>query len=91
MEEEETPRRPTQKWIKLNVGGRRFVCSQTTITKDTSSALAKMFSWDEVMEPSCVDEKGYYLLDRDPKVSVTLYLRFNFLLIKYFGLYSISA
>ena len=61
------------KKIKLNVGGKIFVTTIQTLTKDPDSMLASMFSGRFPMTP---DEDGSFFIDRDPK-----YFRFilNFL------------
>ncbi|KAM9957002.1 hypothetical protein ACTFIR_003739 [Dictyostelium discoideum] len=50
-------------WISLNVGGRIFSTTRSTIIRDKDSMLAKMFSesWD-----SAKDINGAYLIDRSP-------------------------
>ncbi|EGC34912.1 hypothetical protein DICPUDRAFT_98057 [Dictyostelium purpureum] len=50
-------------WVSLNVGGRIFSTTRTTILRDKESMLAKMFSesWD-----SAKDINGAYLIDRSP-------------------------
>lgn len=61
------------KKIKLNVGGKIFVTTIQTLTKDPDSMLASMFSGRFDMTP---DEDDAFFIDRDPK-----YFRFilNFL------------
>eukprot|EP01027_Heterolobosea_sp_BB2_P009921 GEZU01014604.1.p1 GENE.GEZU01014604.1~~GEZU01014604.1.p1 ORF type:complete len:207 (-),score=47.40 GEZU01014604.1:104-724(-) len=54
-----------QKKLKLNVGGTRFETTLTTLTSDTESMLAAMFSGRYNMEP---DEDGEYFIDRDGSV-----------------------
>lgn len=51
-------------WVKVNVGGKIFVTTRGTLTRDSSSMLAKMFGaqWS-----SAVDDTGAYLLDRSPE------------------------
>lgn len=51
-------------WVTLNVGGRIFSTTRSTLTKDTSSMLAKMFGegWQ-----STTDANGSYLIDRTPE------------------------
>ncbi|KAF6209131.1 hypothetical protein GE061_014875 [Apolygus lucorum] len=57
-------------WVTLNVGGRYFTTSRSTlINKEPSSMLARMFAEREgglYMSPSNVDSKGAYLIDRSP-------------------------
>lgn len=52
------------KWITLNVGGRLFSTTRSTLTnKEPNSMLARMFG-QEGMTPSDTDETGAYLVDR---------------------------
>uniref|UniRef100_A0A0A9YV15 BTB/POZ domain-containing protein KCTD9 n=2 Tax=Lygus hesperus TaxID=30085 RepID=A0A0A9YV15_LYGHE len=57
-------------WVTLNVGGKYFTTSRSTlINKEPSSMLARMFAEREgglYMSPSNVDSKGAYLIDRSP-------------------------
>ncbi|XP_024083595.1 BTB/POZ domain-containing protein KCTD9 isoform X2 [Cimex lectularius] len=57
-------------WITLNVGGKYFTTSRSTlVSKEPNSMLARMFAEREsgyFMSPSNVDEKGAYLIDRSP-------------------------
>ncbi|KAK6632834.1 hypothetical protein RUM43_012573 [Polyplax serrata] len=59
-----------QDWVKLNVGGRIFTTSRSTlVTKEPTSMLARMFAQDDdsyLMTPSDLDENGAYLIDRSP-------------------------
>lgn len=72
-------------WMKLNVGGEVMTTTRTTLTKDKSSVLYKMFSlpsqedllsssgqyWNPDLCPR--DESGAFFLDCDPKfVSLVL-------------------
>jgi len=61
-------------WITLNVCGRMFTTTRSTVTKDPDSMLLKMFGSDW---NSKQDSRDAYLLDRSPKYfSVILeYLR----------------
>lgn len=58
-------------WITLNVGGKYFVTSKSTLTsKEPESMLARMFAEDNdgyYFIPSTVDKNGAYLIDRSPK------------------------
>lgn len=56
-----------ERWIKLNVGGKTFLTSTSTLLKNENSMLARMFSPDIKMNPSNVDEHGAYLIDRSPE------------------------
>eukprot|EP01132_Coremiostelium_polycephalum_P004089 gene4089-5117_t len=53
----------SNEWVTLNVGGRLFSTTRSTLLKDRESMLAKMFSdnWD-----STRDSNGCYLIDRSP-------------------------
>ena len=56
-------------WVHLNVGGRRFSTTITTLTQtDGNSMLARMFLEDtgNVRWRSTMDETGAYLIDRSP-------------------------
>jgi hypothetical protein len=48
--------------IKLNVGGCKYETSLNTLTSDTNSMLANMFSGRHLVKPN---DKGYYFIDRD--------------------------
>lgn len=53
------------KWITLNVGGRLFSTTRSTLTnKEPNSMLARMFGQEGSMTPSDTDESGAYLIDR---------------------------
>ncbi|CAK1594511.1 unnamed protein product [Parnassius mnemosyne] len=58
-------------WITLNVGGRHFTTSRSTLlTKEPLSMLARMFADDNnmyLMTPSATDTTGAYLIDRSPE------------------------
>lgn len=57
--------RIAEDWITLNVGGRCFTTSKSTLTaKEPNSMLARMFS--DLFTPSNIDAKGAYLIDRSP-------------------------
>lgn len=57
-------------WITLNVGGKYFTTSRSTLTsKEPTSMLARMFAETEgnyLFIPSNVDANGAYLIDRSP-------------------------
>eukprot|EP01133_Synstelium_polycarpum_P011992 gene11992-14008_t len=59
-----TETRHENEWVTLNVGGRMFSTTRSTLLKDKDSMLAKMFgeSWD-----STKDSNGSYLIDRSPE------------------------
>lgn len=58
-------------WITLNVGGRLFTTSRSTLlAKEPLSMLARMFADDNnvyLMNPSVMDANGAFLIDRSPK------------------------
>lgn len=61
-------RRSSTDWVKLNVGGQLFYTSRTTLlNSDPESMLARMFSPNSNLHPSCIDSNGAYLIDRDPR------------------------
>ena len=54
-------------WVYLNVGGKLFTTTVSTLTRtDGSSMLARMFTHGDVEWQSAVDEAGAYLIDRSP-------------------------
>ena len=68
------------KIITLNVGGRVFSTTLTTLLSHPDSVLARMFSNDgsAVMPPAMTDSSGHYFIDRDPDAFAVIlnYLRF---------------
>lgn len=56
----------SQSWVKLNVGGRIFLTTKTTLTKEPDSFLARLAREDPDL-PSDKDEQGAYMIDRDPR------------------------
>lgn len=55
-------------WVKLNVGGRLFYTSRTTLLNhEPGSVFAKMFNLSSELRPAAMDSAGAYLIDRDPK------------------------
>jgi superfamily II DNA/RNA helicase len=52
--------------LKLNVGGRRFTTTRTTLTSVPNSALAHMFSPSSGLSLPATDETGAYFLDHAP-------------------------
>lgn len=63
-------KKPRTDWVTLNVGGRCFTTSKSTLTaKEPDSMLARMFAEDDLgylFTPSNVDAKGAFLIDRSP-------------------------
>jgi uncharacterized protein YjbI with pentapeptide repeats len=61
-------------WVRLNVGGRIFVTTRSTLTHNGNNMLSFMFGndWN-----SATDETGAYLIDRSPEYFAPLlnYLR----------------
>ncbi|XP_044271849.1 BTB/POZ domain-containing protein KCTD9 [Tribolium madens] len=57
-------------WVTLNVGGKYFTTSKSTLTtKEPDSMLARMFAGDEdgyLFTPSNIDKNGAFLIDRSP-------------------------
>ena len=49
--------------VELNVGGRCYATTRSTLCKHSDSMLAKMFSGD--MIPAQQDRNGRYFIDRD--------------------------
>ncbi len=62
--------------VRLNVGGRHFTTTRTTLTSFTYSVIGRMFSKPN---PTMLDEEGRYFIDRDGDafVPVLEYLRSN--------------
>ncbi|VEN41897.1 unnamed protein product [Callosobruchus maculatus] len=60
----------SEEWITLNVGGKCFSTSKSTLTSsEPTSMLARMFSEDNdgyLFTPSSIDKNGAYLIDRSP-------------------------
>lgn len=58
-------------WITLNIGGRLFTTSRSTLlAKEPLSMLARMFADDNnmyLMNPSETDANGAFLIDRSPE------------------------
>ncbi|TRZ00643.1 hypothetical protein DNTS_027223 [Danionella cerebrum] len=52
-------------WITLNVGGRRFTTTRSTLVKEAESMLAHMFRGKDVWGNK-QDEQGAFLIDRSP-------------------------
>lgn len=48
--------------IKLNVGGKKYLITKSTILSHPNSMLAAMISKEK---PAIVDEEGYYFIDRN--------------------------
>ncbi|EAT42060.1 AAEL006374-PA [Aedes aegypti] len=66
VEKRSTPVEQTpSKWISLNVGGKVFTTTLSTLlNKEPSSMLARMFAQEDAMCPSDKDAQGAYLIDR---------------------------
>lgn len=61
--------------VELNVGGRVFVTTRSTLCKHSNSMLAAMFSGD--LQPAQQDNKGRFFIDRngDHFAIILAYLR----------------
>jgi len=53
-------------WVKLNVGGKLFQTTLTTLLSSPDSLLAKMFDPESGLEPA-YSENGVFFLDSNPK------------------------
>ena len=64
--------------VNLNVGGRHFTTSLSTLTKEPGSLLEAMFRGDK---PISMDQDGRYFIDADPDVFTHIlnYLRVDLL------------
>ena len=63
-ENKEIAKRPS-KWVSINVGGKRFTTTFSTLIKEPNSMLARMFSQEDGhLCPSDQDASGAYLIDR---------------------------
>ncbi|EGG16904.1 hypothetical protein DFA_07885 [Cavenderia fasciculata] len=69
---------PSDEWVSLNVGGKIFKTTRSTLTSDPNSVLYKMFNRENQFMISHKDNHGCYLIDRDPKYfrCVLNFLRF---------------
>lgn len=57
----------SNEWITLNVGGKYFTTTLSTLQRESCSMLARMFAGDDDHTwSSCVDSNGAYLMDRSP-------------------------
>ena len=54
-------------WVSLNVGGKVFITTRTTLTKDKNSMLCKMFSGEWNEKKMARDKNGAFLLDANPR------------------------
>ena len=52
-------------WLKLNVGGKTFLTTRSTLTSCPDSTFAKMFSPDSGLPPA-YSRDGVYYLDTNP-------------------------
>ena len=52
-------------WLKLNVGGKMFLTTRSTLTSCPDSTLSKMFDPDSGLPPA-YSEDGVYFLDTNP-------------------------
>ncbi|XP_002163777.1 BTB/POZ domain-containing protein KCTD5 [Hydra vulgaris] len=56
----------SKSWVKLNVGGKVFLTTKTTLLKEPDCFLGRLATEDPDL-PSDKDENGAYMIDRDPK------------------------
>ena len=66
--------------IRLNVGGRLFTTTRSTLTKQKNSELAKMFSGKATLPLlQCID--GAYFIDEDPDIfeAILTLLRYGYM------------
>uniref|UniRef100_A0A1I8GD89 BTB_2 domain-containing protein n=1 Tax=Macrostomum lignano TaxID=282301 RepID=A0A1I8GD89_9PLAT len=59
------------RWIRLNVGGKTFVTTRSTLLQYNESFLARLVQEDSVLK-SDKDEHGAFLIDRDPNLDGVL-------------------
>merc|ERR1712242_399157 len=83
---------PRNEWVKLNVGGTRFMTTKTTLCKDPKSFLYRLCQ-EETDLGSEKDETGAFMIDRDPAyfVPVLNYLRHGKLVLEKAEFYNITA
>jgi len=74
ISEPQTPR--AQSWVRLNVGGKVFLTTKQTLSREPTSFLARLCKEEEVLS-SEKDDSGAYLIDRDSDYfsSILNYLR----------------
>ncbi|XP_054283096.1 BTB/POZ domain-containing protein KCTD5-like [Macrosteles quadrilineatus] len=82
MEMNSVSKPSSKQWVKLNVGGTCFLTTKTTLSRDPNSFLYRLCKEDSDLI-SDRDEKGAYLIDRDPTYfsPVLNYLRHGKLII----------
>ncbi|XP_023336434.1 BTB/POZ domain-containing protein KCTD9 [Eurytemora carolleeae] len=54
-------------WISLNVGGQKFATCRSTLNREPSCMLARMFANPKSLKPGSTDSSGAFLIDRSPK------------------------
>lgn len=72
-------------WVRLNIGGKEFVTTKTTLCKNAQSFFYKLCQDDpSVGLTTDRDENGAYLIDRDPRYFAPIlnYLRHGKLIIE---------
>lgn len=72
-------------WVRLNVGGKDFVTTKTTLCKNAQSFFYKLCQDDpSIGLTTDKDENGAYLIDRDPRYfsPILNYLRHGKLIIE---------
>jgi len=72
-------------WVKLNIGGKEFITTKTTLCKNAQSFFYKLCQDDPTVGLTTDrDENGAYLIDRDPRYFAPIlnYLRHGKLIIE---------
>jgi len=72
-------------WVRLNIGGKEFVTTKTTLCKNAQSFFYKLCQDDpSIGLTTDKDENGAYLIDRDPRYFAPIlnYLRHGKLIIE---------
>jgi len=58
---------PKDEWLTLNIGGQRFTTCRSTLYREPTCMLARMFASPDRIVPGAQDETGAYLIDRSPR------------------------
>jgi hypothetical protein len=72
-------------WVKLNIGGKEFITTKTTLCKNAQSFFYKLCQDDPTVGLTTdKDENGAFLIDRDPRYFAPIlnYLRHGKLIIE---------
>ena len=78
-------------WLNLNVGGKIFMTTRSTLISCPNSTLSKMFDPTSGYSPAYRNDHGVYFLDADPDCfKVILYwLRLRYLAAGFLVMYSL--